>query len=293
MNFQAQKTMWMSVGVLALVFPSLAAGATTAFFGGRSGVYETLWPGLICAIVVLAGLWAVHRFRLRQAVARTRRALEERLSEQERATLELHDTLVQSFHGIVLLFKMASDLVSADEPARQLMDRALQESDKILVEGRERVMELFAYLNEDLAQAFSSAGDELRKTFPCSYRVVVHGEPKELLPVLRDDVYRIGREAITYAFRHSHATEIETVISFRSTELQLRFRDNGDGTDRSILGADGRGAHGGLTGMRERASKIGARLDIRSRPGLGTAITLRIPAAIAYVVKPKASAFVV
>jgi hypothetical protein len=70
-----------------------------------------VWPKLICATATLAGLWAIHRFRLRQAVAQTRKVLEERLSEQKRATLELHDTLAQGFHGIVLLFHMASDLV--------------------------------------------------------------------------------------------------------------------------------------------------------------------------------------
>ena len=285
--------MWISLSVLALLFPSLAPGATATSSSGRAGLYETVWPKLLCATAALAGLWAIHRFRLRQAVAQTRKVLEERLLEQERATLELHDTLVQSFHGIILLFQTASDLVKTNEPARRLMDQALQESDKILVEGRERVMDLFACVNEDLAQAFSAAGDELKKAFPCRYRVVVHGQPKELLPVLRDDVYRIGREAITNAFRRSHATEIETEISYRSNELRLHFRDNGDGIDQSILDAGGREDHSGMTGVRERARKIGAHLDIRSRSGSGTEIILRIPAAIAYVARPKASVFCV
>lgn len=293
MNFRARKAIWTLLSVLALLSPSLAPGATATSSGGRSGHDETVWPKLLCATAVLSGLWAIHRFRLRQAVAQTQKVLEERLLEQERATLELHDTLVQGFHGIVLLFQMASDLVGANEPARRLMDQALQESDKILVEGRERVMNLFACSNEDLAQAFLAAGDELKKAFPCSYHVVLHGEPKELLPVLRDDVYRIGREAITNAFRHSRATEIETEISYRSNELRLLFRDNGDGIDQSILDAGRREGHRGLTGMRERAGKIGAHLDIRSRSGSGTEIMLRIPAAIAYVVKPRSSAFAV
>lgn len=288
-----RKAIWTSLNVLALMFPSLAPGATATFASGRAALPETVWPRLLCATAVLAGLWVLHRFRLRQEVAQTRKVLEERLSEQERATLELHDTLVQGFHGIILLFQMASDLVGTNEPARRLMDQALQESNKILVEGRERVMDLFACVSEDLAQAFSSAGDELKKTFPCSYRVVVHGQPKELVPVLRDEAYRIGREAITNAFRHSHATEIETEIWYRSNELRLFFRDNGDGIDQSILDAGGCEGHSGLTGMRERARKIGAHLDIRSRSSSGTEIILRIPAAMVYVARPKASAFVV
>jgi len=290
---QTRKTMWITFIVLALLFPSPTRGATAASSGGRLGVYETVWPKLLCATAVLAGLWAIHRFRLRQAVAQTQKVLEERLSEQERATLELHDTLVQGFHGIVLQFQTAYDLVGTNEPARRLMDQALQESDKILVEGRERVMDLFACLNEDLAQAFSAAADELKKAFPCNYRVVVHGQPKELLPVLRDEVYRIGRESITNAFRHSHSTEIETQIWYRPNQLRLLFRDNGDGIDESILDAGGRETHSGLTAMRERARKIGAHLDIGSRSGSGTEIELRIPAGIAYAVRPKASAFFV
>jgi signal transduction histidine kinase len=286
MNSQALKAMRIRIGVLVLglLYPSFAPGADATIL--HSGFYDSVWIKALCAAAVLAGLWAIHRIRLRRAVSQARQVLAQRLSEQERATLELHDTLVQSFQGIVLLFQTAADLVGENEPARNLMDQALQESDKVLVDGRERVMDLFACLDEDLAQAFSAAADELRKAFPSSYRIVVKGEPRELVPVLRDQVYRIGREAITNSFRHAHATEVQTEISYRPNGLRLLFRDNGDGINERILDAGAQDGRNGLMGMRERAKKMGAHLDIRSHLGSGTRIVLQVPAAIAYVIKP-------
>ncbi len=89
-------------------------------------------------------------------------------------------------------------------------------------------------------------------------------------------------EALINAFRHSLAQKIETEITFARTELRLRVRDNGCGVDSKILEDGGRPGHWGMRGMRERALKIGARLDIWSRPGNGTEVDLRIPASTAY-----------
>ena len=112
-------------------------------------------------------------------------------------------------------------------------------------------------------------------------RVSVEGKPRELHPILRDDVYRIAREALQNAFRHAQATKIEAEITYGKRLLRLRIRDDGKGIDPDLL-EGGRDGHWGLPGMRERAEQIGARLDIWSEVGAGTEVELRIPGSVAY-----------
>jgi signal transduction histidine kinase len=87
-----------------------------------------------------------------------------------------------------------------------------------------------------------------------NFRVVVEGRQRELEAGLHDEIYRIGREAIINAFRHSGATDIETQIEYRRSELRILIRDNGCGIDPENL-QRGRNANWGLLGMRERADR--------------------------------------
>jgi signal transduction histidine kinase len=123
---------------------------------------------------------------------------------------------------------------------------------------------------------------ELAQEKAIPFRIVLQGTPRALNPIVCDDACQIGREALINAFRHSLGQKIETEITFSRTELRLRFRDDGCGVDSKILEHSGRPGHWGMTGMRERARKINARLDIWSRPGAGTEVDLRIPASSAY-----------
>jgi signal transduction histidine kinase len=112
-------------------------------------------------------------------------------------------------------------------------------------------------------------------------RVSVEGTPRELHPILRDDICRIAREALRNAFCHAEASKIEADITYGERILRLRVRDNGKGIDPKVLSA-GRDGHWGLPGMRERAQQIGAQLEIWSEVGAGTELELRIPGSIAY-----------
>lgn len=91
----------------------------------------------------------------------------------------------------------------------------------------------------------------------------------------------IAREALFNAFQHSLATKIEAEVIYSDSEVCLRIRDNGSGIDAAIL-SKGRAGHWGLSGMRERANKIGAKLSIWSQSGAGTEIELKIRAMVAY-----------
>jgi signal transduction histidine kinase len=112
--------------------------------------------------------------------------------------------------------------------------------------------------------------------------VEVEGAPQDLHPILRDEIYRIAGEGLRNAFRHARARRVEVEIRYDERQLQVRIRDNGSGIDPSVLNHEGRPGHWGLTGMRERAKRIGGEMDVWSELGAGTEVELRIPASIAY-----------
>jgi len=120
--------------------------------------------------------------------------------------------------------------------------------------------------------------------------VEVEGTPRNLHPILRDEVYRIAAEALRNAFRHAEARRIESEILYEERQLRLRVRDDGKGLDPALLRGEGRPGHWGLRGMRERATLIGARLDVWSNVHSGTEIELTIPASRAYATSGAAGA---
>jgi len=87
----------------------------------------------------------------------------------------------------------------------------------------------------DLAQAFSRIREELSVEEGIAFRVSVEGQPRPLRPVLRDEVYRIGREALTNAFRHSRATKVEAGLKYAAKQFRLLVIDNGRGIDPGVL----------------------------------------------------------
>jgi hypothetical protein len=114
------------------------------------------------------------------------------------------------------------------------------------------------------------------------FSVVVEGDVCNLNPLVRDEAYWIGHEALVNALHHAGAKRIEVEIAYDPSHLRLRFRDDGSGIDPKIIEAGGKPGHWGMRGMRERAAKIGAHLETWSRPGAGTELELKIPGSVAY-----------
>jgi signal transduction histidine kinase len=235
-------------------------------------------------LVVLAILAALFKLRVRQISNEIRGRLEARLAERERIARDLHDTLLQGVQGLIWRFQAAADRIPPDQPARQLMQRSLDRADQLLAESRERVKDLrYSAGNvDDLPRALALEGEQFSQEYSTGFRVSIEGGPRELHPLVREEGFLIAREALANAFRHAHATHVEAEIGFGHTTLHIRVRDDGKGM--STAGAD-RGelpGHFGLIGMQERAQKIGANFEVWSRPGAGTEVELRVPAAIAY-----------
>jgi signal transduction histidine kinase/ligand-binding sensor domain-containing protein len=246
----------------------------------QTGVFRAL-----CAMALLSAAWALYLLRMRQITSQIQGEMRVRLGERERIARELHDTLLQSIQGLILRFQAATEKIPASEPSRQMMEKALDRADQVMVEGRDRVRDLRSYGERggDLSQALYEAGTELGQDSGMEFRVIVEGGSQDLHPIVRDEIYWIGHEALANAFKHAHARHIEIEMTYDATELRVRFRDDGCGVATGILNAGGRPGHWGLPGMRERAHKIGAKVAMWSRPEAGTEIELRIPAAIAYL----------
>jgi signal transduction histidine kinase len=136
----------------------------------------------------------------------------------------------------------------------------------------------------ELVEAITALADDEQRAGgaqPVSvFRASVEGTPRDLHPLLRDDVYRIAAEALRNAFLHAHATRIEAEVTYGTRQLRLRIRDDGCGIEPQQHTTPAR--HWGLIGMRERACHIGSELRVWSAPGSGTEVELRVPAALAY-----------
>ena len=247
-------------------------------------LYERLWFRLLLAGCSLFAISFLYLLRVNVLVRQARLVLEERMRERERIARDLHDTFFQGIQGLLLRFNTGTKQLKPDEPARAIFEETLEQSDGVMLEGRELVLDLRSGTREttDLSEALSDVALSLRRLRNISFRAICNGSLRALHPIVFEEAYRIGKEALTNGFRHADASEIETEINFERSEFRLRIRDNGIGLDRTTLGNGFREGHWGLPGMRERATKVGGKLDIWSRKGLGTEIELRIPAAVAY-----------
>lgn len=262
---------------------------TSFEFNIAPAFYQTNWFLLLCAAVLAFLAWAASQWRVRQAQDRAHIQMEERLSERTRIARDLHDTLLQSFQGLILGFQKARNLLPARTgDAMESLDNALDQAEHALEEGRDAIHDIRSSPLDggDLAKEVTALGEELisdngQPTSP-TFHVLVEGPAQALNPIVRDEIYRIVREAVRNASRHAQARRIEAEISYSQKLLKVRIRDDGKGINEELLGEMGRVGHYGLRGMRERASHIGGRLEVWSELGAGTEIQLTVPSGIAF-----------
>ena len=207
----------------------------------------------------------------------------ERLTERTRIAQELHDTMLQGFLAASMQLHAVVDRLSLDCAEKQQLEKITQLVDRAIDEGRCALQGMGSSQahSTSLGEALSRVPKDLGFPSEAGFRVVVLGTEKELKPGMMDEVYRICREAIANACRHSRAKEIETEVEFRPGELRIAVRDNGCGIGREDLQKE-RTGHWGLRGMRERAERIGARLRLWSSDALGTEVELCIPGRVAF-----------
>ncbi len=255
--------------------------------------YQTYWFRLSCVAAFLALLVALYQLRLQQVARQFNMRLEERVNERTRIARDLHDTLLQSFHGLMLRFQAASNMFATrPAEAKQTLDSAIDEAAQAITEGRDAIEGLRSStaVTNDLACAITTLGEELATSEinqnSAIFHVAVEGTPQNLHPILRDEVYRIAGEAVRNAFKHAQARRIEVEIRYGERQLRLWVRDDGKGIDPKHLNEHWRAGHYGLRGMRERTKLMRGKLAVWSELDSGTEVELSIPASTAYAASP-------
>ena len=257
-----------------------AEGATLNFSIAPAW-FQTIWFRILCAAAALSIVWAFYQSRMRQVARAASARFDERLAERTRIAGELHDAFLQTVQGSKLVADHA--LNRSNDPAQ--MHRALEQLSEWLArgieEGRTALNSLrsSATQTNDLADAFRRATENCFVPGSMAVRFSVIGNSTDMHPVVRDEVYRIGYEAIRNACLHSSATELEIELKY-ARDLTLRVSDNGIGIEPSITDK-GKDGHFGLLGMRERAERIDGKLTLLTSSS-GTEIKLVVPGGIVF-----------
>jgi signal transduction histidine kinase/ligand-binding sensor domain-containing protein len=245
--------------------------------------YQTIWFLVACILVGLLTIWTVYRMRVRQVARALGARFDERLAERTRIARDLHDTLLQTIQGSKLVVDDAlerpDDVVRVRRAVEQLshwLRRAIQEGRTALNSLREPTTQ-----SNDLAEALKRATEERQIQDP---RMEVHfsvvGNPRELHPLVRHEVYHIGDETIRNAWTHSKGSRLEIELKY-SSDLVLRVSDDGIGIDSTVL-SQGKKGHFGLQGMRERVGRIGGKLTVASSGRAGTEVTVIVPGRVSF-----------
>jgi signal transduction histidine kinase/ligand-binding sensor domain-containing protein len=255
--------------------------------------YQTTWFALLVSTTFLSLCILFYRFRVQQAVNRIQAAFQERINERTRIARDLHDTLLQSFQGVLLKFSSVKYVMRTHpDEAEDALERIIEQARAAIIEGRDAVQGLRSstVLVNDLARAITTFGaglaaDQAGRSCP-EFRVHIEGKSRDLPPLVRDEVYLVACETLRNAFRHAHAQRIEVEIRYDPRQFRLRVVDNGKGIDPAVLSAGERAGHHGLPGIHERAELAGGKLTIWSQLDSGTEIELTIPGSIAYTKSP-------
>jgi ligand-binding sensor domain-containing protein/signal transduction histidine kinase len=246
--------------------------------------WQTWWFRLVALIVLISTALTLYRLRLYQLTKQLNLRFEERLAERTLIAQDLHDTLLQGFLSASMQLDVAVDNLPADFPGTPRFLKVLDLMRTVIDEGRNALRGLRSATTThslNLEEAFARLKLELGAGDEVGFRVIAEGPSRPVNAIVRDEVYRIGREAVVNAFRHSHGKVIEVEVAYLGNHLRVRVRDDGLGIDAAIL-EFGRDGHWGLSGMRERAESIGAQLKVRSKVGAGTEVELTVPNSVAF-----------
>jgi signal transduction histidine kinase len=228
------------------------------------------WPLLAAAIAGLG--WLGYQLRIRQL----RERYDLILAERSRIARELHDTLIQGFSGITMAMQaLAARLRSSQE--RETLEDIIRDAATCLRETRQSVAGLRAGHESEsgLTAAIGSAAREITDTKDVRLKLKLDKVPHKLPADVEYNLLRIASEAISNSVKHSGARTIEVALESAPEALRLTVHDDGSGLDKN--GPALRPGHYGIIGMKERATQIGAELQILSEPGRGTTVSVVLP----------------
>ena len=244
-------------------------------------VVQTWWFQLLCLALALLALYGAWRYRLQKATAAIASQLQVRMDERERIARTLHDTFLQSVQALVLrVYSVLTKLPEGSEP-RTRLEAILDEADRAIEEGRDQVQQLRSGL--DLEQQLRHCGASLAAVHEATaFELTITGTARPLSPPVQEELCAIAQEALRNAFQHAHASKVTARIAYGDDALVLTVADNGRGLDDEEVRQRLKDRHFGLVGMRERARRVGAALEIGGAAGQGTVVELKVPARLVY-----------
>src|SRR5690625_541205 len=202
--------------------------------------------------------------------------------ERQRLAREIHDTIAQSFTGIVTQLEAAAESpTSAD--AGEHVRRAAQLARAGLNDARRSVRNLnpTELENAVLSEALKSLADSWTRWWNIPTEVTVTGTVEPLHDEIEATLLRVAQEALANVAKHANATRVGVTLSYMGDDVFLDIRDDGLGFDPGSNGAR-EDSHGyGLAGMRQRIERIAGHLDIESELGRGTAVSAQAPSVVA------------
>ena len=244
--------------------------------------YQTTWFLIACVFLGLLSLWVIYNFRMRKVAQAINARFDERLAERTRLAQDLHDTLLQTIQASKMVADDAMEATSDPNRMRRAIEQLSVWLGQATLEGRATLNSLRSSISEtnDLAEAFRRATQNALIPSSMAVTFSVLGDPRELHPIVRDEIYHIGDEAIRNAYTHSEASRLDVELTY-AQDLSLRVSDNGIGIAPEISEA-GKDGHFGLHGMRERAARIGAKFTLISSTNLGATVTLVVPGTVVF-----------
>ncbi len=252
--------------------------------------FQTIWFEAFWGCVLLFLLWLLYQVRVRQLQQQFAIGLEARVNERTRIARELHDTLLQDFHGLMFQFQAGRNLIDRrPEEAMRSLDEALADTKKALATSRDAIQGLRSepFAAATLAEFLRTASQDLAHSdvddgTPPKFDLIEEGEGSKLTQTIREEVCRVALEILRNAYQHAQAQHIEAELRYGVETFRLRIRDDGRGVDPTVLKEGGRPGHWGLRGIRERAERMGAHVDFWSEAGAGTEVQIEVPGSIAY-----------
>ncbi len=239
--------------------------------------YQTVWFRLLCLALAVLALWAAYQVRMWQIAASLNARFDERMAERNRLAGELHDTFLQS----VQASKMLADQAVAEQQMdaahlRQTIEKLSRWLGQATLDGRAALnfLRKSTALKNDLAEAFRHAAEASRYGGSTQFALSIEGESREVHPIVRDEVYRLGSELIRNSFQFSGADLVTMKIGY-AQDLTVRVGDNGKSSRNSMTGSHV------FEDLQRRAARIGGQVRaIGHVPELE--IELKVPGRIAF-----------
>lgn len=281
-----------TVVALTILLAALDHTDGTALTGGELAAYVAVGLVVLLAHATIGGIAreSDRRQRLIEELEATRDDLARRerqagvLEERQRLARDIHDGLAQGFASIVTLLEAADARLPADAvEARAAVDQARQAARDSLGETRRLVWALRDDHDDPhnaLIAALERLAERTRAVDPgveLDVQIIETGTPEQISTAAEVALLRTAQEAVANAARHAQARTIILTLSWLGDHVILDVADDGAGFDPISTGPRSDLSGFGLTGLRERAAAVGATLDIDSRPGAGTIVTLDLP----------------